>query len=512
MYPRLNFRGIQIEPEALEAHVEALADNLFEHGVRADDVVCIMLRNEPAFFEIILACQLVGAYFCPINWHFKEEETNHILTDSGAKILFIHRDLLEQIGNATAAPGLETIVVEPPWEPAQKISDAATEPVAAVRSYRSWVTPFARPSRPAVEPRGAMPYTSGSTGRPKGVLRLPTAEQNSAAARSARRAVGQLVFGIDSASIALLSAPMYHSAPLSYALFCAAEGATLYLESKFDALTTLQMIEAHRITHAYLVPTMYQRLLRLSAEDRARFDLSSLRFVASTGSPCAPETKRAMIEWFGPVINEAYASSETGYITMIDSLDSLRRPGSAGKPVLDARVRILDESGVELPRGQVGLIYAHQPAYPDFTYRNQGDARRSMEREGLVTLGDMGYLDDEGYLFVSDRKNDMVISGGVNIYPAEIEAVINAIPGVTDCAVFGIPDTEFGESLAAVVELQAGHTLSVEQIRALLEPRLAHYKLPRTITFSAKLPREDTGKIFKRLLRAPYWEKSGRLI
>jgi long-chain acyl-CoA synthetase len=219
-----------------------------------------------------------------------------------------------------------------------------------------------------------------------------------------------------------------------------------------------------------------------------------------------------MIEWFGPVLNEAYASSETGYITLISSEEALARPGSAGKAVENAQIRILDEEGRELGPGEVGLIYARQPAYPDFTYINQEAARAQMEQDGLVTLGDMGYLDREGYLYVSDRKNDMVISGGVNIYPAEIESVIMGMPGVLDCAVFGIPDPEFGEALAAAIELHPGHTLSATEICAYVEARMANYKVPRTITFHAALPREDTGKIFKRKLRAPYWAQAGRTI
>ena len=510
MYPQLKFAGTVIEPTALRRRVEGLADHLYEAGIRPDDVVALMLRNEPAFFEIILACQLVGAYFCPINWHFLEDEAAHILEDSGAKLLFIHQDLVGQIGRAAHRPGLVCVVIEPPalLKEQYGIGTHALPPA----TYESWTS--ARPglARPRAEPRGAMPYTSGSTGRPKGVLRRTVPPEKAQEAQALRRALGQLVFGITGDSVALLAAPLYHSAPLSYGLFCAAEGATLHLESKFDARSVLAQIEAERITHAYLVPTMYQRLLQLDPAERVRFDVSSLQFVASTGSPCAAATKRAMIEWFGPVINEAYAASETGYITFIDAHESLRRPGSAGRAALGASIRILDEEGRELPAGAVGLIYAHQPAYPDFTYINKHSARSAMERDGLVTLGDMGYLDAEGYLFVCDRSNDMVISGGVNIYPAEIEAVINQLEGVVDSAVFGIPDVEFGEALCAAIQLQPGKTLSEAEVRTHLLTRLARFKVPRTIAFHETLPREDTGKIFKRLLRAPYWEAAGRSI
>jgi len=311
---------------------------------------------------------------------------------------------------------------------------------------------------------------------------------------------------------ALHPAPLYHSAPSGYAVQAALHGELLVLEERFDAERALALIERHRLTHAYLVPTMYVRLLRLPESAREKYDLSSIRFVASTGSPCPAEVKRAMIDWWGPVFNEAYAASELGYVTSISSEEALRKPGSAGRPAGEARIRILDESGRELPRGQVGLIYARQPAFPDFTYNNNPEARRTIERDGLISLGDMGFLDEEGYLYVCDRASDMVISGGVNIYPAEIEAVLAMMPGVRDCAVFGIPDEEFGEALAAAVQSEPGIALEAEMIRKYLSDRIANYKVPRVVTFHAELPREESGKIFKRRLRAPYWEKAGRRI
>jgi long-chain acyl-CoA synthetase len=311
---------------------------------------------------------------------------------------------------------------------------------------------------------------------------------------------------------ALHPAPLYHSAPSSYAVQGMLYGELLVLEQRFDAERALALIERHRLTHAYLVPTMYVRLLRLSSEIRKRYDLSSMRFVASTGSPCPAELKRAMIEWWGPVFNESYAASELGYITAISSQEALRKPGSAGRALGPATIRILDEDGRELPRGKVGLIYARQPAYPDFTYNNNPEARTKIERDGLWTLGDMGFLDDEGYLYVCDRASDMVISGGVNIYPAEIEATLALMPGVRDCAVFGIPDEEFGEALAAAVQTEPGTNLDKEGVQRYLAAHIASYKVPRVIEFHAELPREESGKIFKRRLRAPYWEKTGRRI
>ncbi len=312
---------------------------------------------------------------------------------------------------------------------------------------------------------------------------------------------------------ALLPAPLYHSAPSGYAVQCMLHAELLVLEPRFDAERTLALIERERLTHAYLVPTMYVRLLRLPETVKRRYDLSSLRFVASTGSPCPAEVKRAMIEWWGPVLHESYAASEFGYVTCDffarkRCASPARRAGPAGARV----IRILDNDGRELPRGKVGLIYARQPAFPEFTYNNNPEARAAIERDGLCSLGDMGFLDEEGYLYVCDRASDMVISGGVNIYPAEIEATLALMPGVRDCAVFGIPDEEFGEALAAAVQPEPGFALDEAAVRDFLSSRIAGYKVPRLVTFHEELPREESGKIFKRRLRAPYWEKAGRRI
>ena len=288
--------------------------------------------------------------------------------------------------------------------------------------------------------------------------------------------------------------------------------AELFIEERFDAERTLQLIEAQRLTHAYLVPTMYVRLLALPDSVKQRYDLSSMRFVASTGSPCAPDIKRAIIDWWGPVIHEAYGASELGYMTRLDSHVALRKPGSAGKPLPGVTVAILNDEGEALPQGQAGLIYVHQPAFPEFTYIGNDAARKRIERNGLKTLGDIGYLDEDGYLFIVDRSADMVISGGVNIYPAEIEAALQMMPGVADCAVFGVPDAEFGEALAAAVQPLDGVALNADDVRAFLKSRLADYKVPRVVAFHAQLPREDTGKIFKRKLRDPYWAGMARRI
>ena len=484
MTARVLFHEAAIAPAAMEEAVLRGASGLERLGVRQGDVVCILLHNSPAFLEVKLAARLLGAYWCPINWHYKAEEAGWILRDSGASVLVTDPALRSQ-----AAAGI------PPELPVVADWSGFVEREAAWRGE-------------ARAPGALMPYTSGTTGRAKGVRRFPQTPEQIA---RLQQGFAQ-VLGIQAGMRALHPAPLYHSAPSGYAVQAALHGELLVLEERFDAERALALIERHRLTHAYLVPTMYVRLLRLPESARKKYDLSSIRFVASTGSPCPAEVKRAMIDWWGPVFNEAYAASELGYVTSISSEEALRKPGSAGRPAGEARIRILDESGRELPRGQVGLIYARQPAFPDFTYNNHPEARRAIERDGLISLGDMGFLDEEGYLYVCDRASDMVISGGVNIYPAEIEAVLAMMPGVRDCAVFGIPDEEFGESLAAAVQAEPGFTLDQTSVRGFLAERIAGYKVPRVVTFHAELPREESGKIFKRRLRAPYWEKAGRRI
>ncbi|WP_326542080.1 AMP-binding protein [Pseudorhodoferax sp.] len=498
MHPTLVFADHSWPPAAMAELADRISGGLRALGVGEGDTAAVMLRNGPAYVATTIACRRAGVYLVSINWHFKAAEAGFLLADSGARVLLVHDDLQAQIAGGVP----EGVAVQAVPHDETRGSD--------------WAGAFALGQAPLPPATGVafntVVYTSGTTGRPKGVRRLPVPAGERAALEAAGQQVGRTVYGVTAASRALLSAPMYHSATMSFVLSCCSAGATLVLEPGFAAERTLALIEQHRITHAYLVPTMYQRLLALPEAVRSRHDLSSLQQVSSTGSPCAPDLKRRMIDWFGPVITEAYGSSEAGYTTFIDSASWLQRPGSAGRALGAAQVRILDEAGAPVPAGQMGLIYVRQPATPDFTYIGRDEARAAIGRDGLVTLGDMGYLDAEGYLFICDRKSDMVISGGVNIYPAEIEAELVTMPGVADAAVFGIPDAEFGEGLAAAVQLRPGAVLDAAAVQAWLRERLANYKVPRTIAFHDSLPREDTGKIFKRRLREPYWEGAARRI
>jgi long-chain acyl-CoA synthetase len=493
MKPAVEFQGRRIDVEVFFERTMRAAGALCAAGVGEGDVVALMMRNGPGALEVMLAARWLGALWCPVNWHFKTDEVQYILSDSGAKVFIADADLLQGLEGLKLA-AIPTFVA--------RCDDERFALAAAV--LPSWdATRDATPplTAAACAPRGAMFYTSGTTGRPKGIRRAASSPEQVARGLEVMRHV----LGFEPGMRALVSAPMYHSAPNSYAIGASIEGGHLFIEERFDAERTLQLIEQHRITHAYLVPTMYVRMLRLPEAVRRRHDLTSMRFVASTGSPCAPDVKRAMIEWWGPVIHEAYGASELGYMTRLDSHEALRKPGSAGKPLPGVTLAILGDEGTPLPQGQAGMIYVHQPAFADFSYIGNDTARQRMERAGLKTLGDIGYLDEEGFLFIVDRSADMVISGGVNIYPAEIEAALHMLPGVADCAVFGIPDAEFGEALAAAVQRVDGASLEAHDVQAFLKSRLADYKVPKVVAFHAQMPREDTGKIFKRKLREPYW-------
>jgi len=491
---------LQLDRDALAARGEQVAAGLAAMGIREGDVIAVLLRNGMPYLEIIQACKRLGCYYCPINWHYTADEVAFLVNDSGAKLLIAEDDLWRQVWAALPA-GLPVLRV-------MAEAGAAFE----ANDYAAWRNAQPRYDGPLVAPRGHMAYTSGTTGRPKGVVRQPFPVDRLAELLAAVEAVVEQAYGLRQGSRALLPAPIYHSAPSVFAQVALRVCDTLVLTRRFDAVEVLRLIEQHRIDTIYLVPIMYVRLLKLDAQTRASFDLSSLRFVASTGAPCAPELKRAMIDWLGPVVHETYASSEAGMVTAIDSHEALAKPGSAGRPIGPAQVRIYAEDGSVCAPGQVGRIYVRQPAYADFTYRNHPEARQAVERDGLIGLGDLGYVDEDGYLFVCDRESDLVISGGVNIYPAEIEHHLMQYPGVADCAVFGVPDPEFGERLLGLVQPAPGAALDLEDAMTWLTSRIARYKVPRGLEMRQALPRDDNGKIAKRRLRAEFWEGHARKV
>jgi long-chain acyl-CoA synthetase len=503
MFPTLSFGDQEFCPEEMRASSTKVAGAMVAAGLKEGDTIALMLRNEPALMDVMLAARQLGLYYTPLNWHCKSEEAEYIVRDCGAKALFTHSDLFGQISDGIPSD-VSVFALRPhPFTIASyniresDIPDATVDWAALVAAAEPLATS-------ATIPRGMIAYTSGTTGRPKGVRRFSPSPEDAPAYTELLTRMFQHGSGLSPDARCLISAPLYHSAPCATSMMLAQLGSWLRLEPKFDAQSTLSAIERFRITHPYLVPTMYVRLLRLPEEVRNKYDLSSVMFVGSTGAPCAPEVKRAMIDWWGDVINESYAASELGYLTAISSAEARLKPGSAGRPIEGVSIKIIDDNGNELAAGEAGKIYARHFATSRFTYINREDDRKAIENDGYVTVGDIGYLDDEGYLYVCDRRTDLVLSGGVNIYPAEIEQVLIGMPGVADCAVFGIPDTEFGQSLVAAVQPQGEASLTAQQVKEFLAIRLANFKVPRIVEFRDTLPREDTGKIFKRRLQEEY--------
>ncbi|MEU8890037.1 AMP-binding protein [Streptomyces sp. NPDC048442] len=495
MTATVSFEGNEIPPHQLEDRARKLAGGLYGLGLRAGDVVAVLLRNDPAYVDVMLACRLGGFHFSPLNWHFTPAELAYIVEDCGAQAVIGHADLLE-----AARPALpEGLTV---------LAAGGGQPTSWALPYEPWLAQQVDYSGPLVSPGGHMAYTSGTTGRPKGVVRASVPVEEIDDFRSRTLAVVEQVYGLRAGCRALMTAPLYHSAPSMYAQYAAVAAGLFVIAPRFDAEQTLALVERHRIESLYCVPTMYVRLLKLPREVRDRYDLSSLRFVGSTGAPCAPEVKKALIDWLGPIVHETYASSETGYITVIDSVEALARPGSVGRPLGDAQIRVVDENGKDCATGEVGVLYVRQPAHTDFTYQGRAQAREEIGLGELVSVGDMGYLDEDGYLYICDRAVDMVISGGVNIYPAEIEAALLGRPGVLDCAVFGVPDPEFGERLHALVQPEPDTTLDPAQLRETLRATLAGFKVPRTLDLVAELPRDPNGKLAKHRIRADYLEST----
>jgi len=486
-----------------------IAGGLRSLGVREGDCVCILMRNDIAFIEASYAVMALGAYAVPINWHFKPEEVSYILGDTATRVLIGHADLLNRAHEIIPDDLTLLSVPAPPEILANyEIDPSHRRTPRRARDLEDWLAeqqPYGGPKLPQPQ---SMIYTSGTTGHPKGVRRqAPTPAQTASA-----EAMRAQIYGLTAGTRTLLPGPLYHSAPNAFALRAGRLGGTLLLMPRFDPEELLRLIQDQRIDNIFMVPTMFVRLVKLPEAVRRKYDVSSLRHVVHAAAPCPRDVKQAMIRWWGPVINEFYGSTESGAVTFATSEDALRKPGTVGRVVAGAELRFFDDAGNTLAPGEIGEIYSRFAASPDFTYHNKPDKRAEVDRDGFITSGDVGYIDEDGYVFISDRKRDMVISGGVNIYPAEIEAVLHGLPGVHDCAVFGIPDDEFGEALMAVIEPQPGSAFDIDAIRAELKSALAGYKVPRHIEVRADLPREDSGKIFKRRLRDPYWEKANRRI
>ncbi|MFD3419060.1 AMP-binding protein [Streptomyces decoyicus] len=481
-----------------------IATGLQEAGVEPGDRIAVVLRNEPAHLEITAGAALLGASAVPVNWHFRQDDLRHVLTDSGSKVVFAHTDLLDAV-TAVLPGGVRIVEAAVPAGVAAACGFIAPPPTGAHPLLDRWLEGHEPLGQAAGERPPTVIYSSGTTGRPKGVLREPVSPDQ--LEEGVRLFLEH--FAVAPGGRTLIPAPLYHASPSQHAVLALAAGLDITLMPRFDAEEFLRLIAHHRIEQVQVVPTMFVRLLRLPKDIRERYDLSSLTSVVHAAAPCPPHIKHAMIDWLGPVLREYYGGSETGAVTWCDSAEWLAHPGTVGRATGTCAVAVLGPDGKPLPAGATGDIYLKPgDGWPRFTYLGDPDRRAAMEAPGLpghVTIGDIGHLDAEGYLYLSDRRNDMVISGGVNIYPAEIEGCLLALDGVRDVAVFGIPDEEFGEVLAAHLETEPGVLLSAEAVRAHVRERLAGYKVPRAVVFEELLPRDESGKLFKRQLRDPYW-------
>ncbi len=461
-------------------------------GLAAGDHIGMMLENNRQFLEIAWAAQRAGLVFTPISTHLKVAETAYILANCGAK-LFIGSLPLAEVASQVLehAPGVGHFYmvggVQPGFESWEEATDRQPK------------------TRIADETNGVpMLYSSGTTGQPKGVY-VPPADTDVNAPHPLAASVGA-AFGFSEETVYLSPAPLYHAAPLHYSMMVIAQGGTCVVMEKFDPEQALRLIEEHRATHSQWVPIMFIRMLKLPEEVRERYDLSSMQFAIHAAAPCPVEVKEKMIAWWGPVIVEYYAASEGIGFTIIDSKDWLEHKGSVGRALL-GELHIVDDDGNELPPGEIGTVY-FGGKQATFRYHNEPEKTAAAYNDrGWATTGDVGYVDEDGYLYLTDRKHFMIISGGVNIYPQEIENLIINHEKVADVAVFGIPNEEFGEEVKAVVEpmnwADATDETAIE-IMEWLRERLSHIKMPRSLDFRRKLPRTDTGKLYKRHLVEEY--------
>ncbi|UMB71505.1 fatty-acid--CoA ligase FadD4 [Mycobacterium paraterrae] len=484
--------GIAVSFADLEARANKLAQFLRRSGLVAGDTVAVLMENNEHIHAAMWAAKRSGLYYTLINTHLSSTEVAYIVQDSTAKAIIASRgmrDACEQLAQTLPA-GLPPVAL------------IADDELAGWQRYPACVA--GEPARPIGDECDGqlLQYSAGSTGRPKGIRR-PLRPRGTAVSSLSTPVFEAL--GVDHNSVYLSPAPTYHTAPAMWTMAAQAAGATTILMEKFDAEAALECIQRHGVTHAQFVPTMFVRMLRLPEETRMRYDLSTLRRVVHAAAPCPPEIKRQMIDWWGPIIDEYYGSSEGAGISFIRADEWLAHPGSVGKPLLGTP-HILDDRAAELGPGQVGEIY-YDGGYP-FEYLNDAAktaAARSVE--GWVTVGDVGYLDEEGYLYLTDRRDHMIISGGVNIYPQETENLLVSHPLIVDAAVFGVPDPVMGQSVTAVVQLADPGLASAglaDELIAWLRSRMAHYKCPRTLHFEPQLPRTDAGKLYKRELIARY--------
>ncbi len=481
------------------------AQLMWAAGLRFGDHIAVLMDNNDRYLEVCWAAQRMGLLYTAINWHFTADEAAYIVDDCDAQVLVVSdacREVAAELSSSMPRVRVRLIV---------------GGDLAGYDRYEEAIARYPAVRVPEEFEGTPMLYSSGTTGRPKGIRYHLSKEP-----------VGQMpanlllmtsLFGFDHDSVYLSPAPLYHSAPLFYCMSTLRLGATVVVMEHFDALLALQYIEQFRITNSQWVPTMFVRMFKLAEEDRNRYDLSSHRSAVHAAAPCPVEVKQKMLEWWGPIIWEYYSATEGMGATIISPQDWLAHPGSVGKTLLGP-IHICDDGGNVLPAGQIGTVWFEPregASGAGFNYhKDEAKTKEAIDERGWSTVGDMGYLDGEGYLYLTDRKTFMIVSGGVNIYPQEAENLLVTHPKVFDVAVFGIPDDEMGERVHAVVQPASMDGAGAELERELLafcKEHLAHYKCPKAIDFQAELPRQPTGKLYKRLIRDRYWgNKNTRIV
>ncbi|MCW1383241.1 acyl-CoA synthetase [Novosphingobium sp. KCTC 2891] len=473
----------------LDATSNRFAQLMRARGLQIGDTVALCLENRAEYFPLVWGAHRAGLIFVAISSRLTPPEIAYISQDSGAKLL---------VSSSYLAKTLDEVAALAPEVAQLRLGGLGEHDLEAALA--------AMPATPVADERagGDMLYSSGTTGKPKGV-RVPMPEEPAIGAPNALMMLAAEAFGFTPDSVYLSPAPLYHAAPLRWSMAVHRLGGTVVVMDKFDPEHALQLIEKYKITDSQWVPTHFIRMLKLPEEVRTKYDTSSLKCAIHAAAPCPVPVKHAMIEWWGPILKEYYAGTEGNGFTFISSEEWLQRPGSVGR-ALTGTVHICDEHGDDVPVGEEGQVFFEGGSA--FEYHNDpAKTREAANKHGWTSLGDVGRLDDEGYLFLTDRKSFMIISGGVNIYPQEIESLLVTHPKVADVAVIGAPDPDMGERVVAVVQpanmADAGPALAAE-LTEWLAPRLSRVKMPRTIDFREELPREPTGKLFKRLLRDEY--------
>jgi long-chain acyl-CoA synthetase len=470
-------------------------------GLEPGDAIVMLLPNTNDVPVVYFAATQIGLYIVAVNWHLVGPEIAYILDDCGAKAFIAHERFADVAVDAAIQSGLN---------PDARFS------VGRIPGFRPLEDLAAgQPGEPPERRTLGAPmlYTSGTTGRPKGVRRPLTGQDPHEVPPIAPAFFG--FFGIKphDGHVHLCGSPLYHTAVLNFVAISVQLGHAAVLMDRWEPEEMLRLIDADRVTHTHMVPTQFHRLLALPERIRSKYDVSSLRAAIHGAAPCPIEVKRRMLEWWGPVVIEYYAATEGGG-TVINARDWLRKPGSVGLPWPGSVVKVLDQDGNELPPGEPGLVYMRMGT-STFEYHKDSAKTNAGRVRDLFTLGDVGYLDEDGYLFLRDRKNDMIISGGVNIYPAEIENELSCHPKVADVAVFGVPNEDWGEEIKAIVQPVdgvAGDAALTAELLNFAASRLAKFKLPRTIEYRDELPRDPNGKLYKRKLRDPYWVGKERAI